>query len=246
MFSVTVTNSPPQTNSPPTFTSVARGSNGVRLTFSVPLGTNYIVQFVNSLANVWSNLASPQMATTNPNTFLDPFPLPAARFYRIFIPGAGTNNLTTNRYDNDSPLPIPDTNTVNSSMFVTNLSGTISNVTISLYVTHTFDGDLQMTLISPDNTSVPLVLNRGGGGDNFGASCSPDSSRTTFTDSAGISIVSGAAPFVGSFRPESPLSAFAGKPPSQRNGTWRLQISDTVFSDTGTLNCWSLTILTGP
>src|SRR5205823_1357434 len=92
MFSVTVTNSPPQTNSPPTFTSVARGSNGVRLTFNVPLGTNYIVQFVNSLANVWSNLASPQMATTNPNTFLDPFPLPAARFYRIFIPGAGTNN----------------------------------------------------------------------------------------------------------------------------------------------------------
>ena len=47
------------------------------------------------------------------------------------------------------------------------------------------------------------------------------------------------APFAGSFRPESPLSAFNGK---SVNGTWKLRVTDTAALDVGTIGCVQLEI----
>jgi subtilisin-like proprotein convertase family protein len=107
--------------------------------------------------------------------------------------------------------------------------GAVGDVNVRVGVTHTFDGDLRMTLRSPGGTTVSLVNQRGGSGDNF--------TGTVFDDEAATAIGSGSAPFTGSFRPEAPLSAFDG---AASAGTWTLTVSDLAAADTGTLNSWGL------
>ncbi len=126
------------------------------------------------------------------------------------------------------------------------LSGRIRSVSVSLHVTHTFDADLTISLISPDGTMIDLTVENGGSANNYGSGCSPLTSRTTFDDNVANLITSGSAPFVGSFRPEQPLSTFNGKSGAAANGTWRLSVKDSFAADTGTLQCWSIVINTAP
>ena len=137
-------------------------------------------------------------------------------------------------------VPIPDNNTVESSLIVSGLTGLIGNISVSVYLTHTFDSDLTISLVGPDATTVTLAAHRGSSGDNYGSACTPVTSRTTFDDSVANSITAGTAPFVGSYRPEQPLASFNGKSGSGANGTWKLRINDDANLDTGTLLCWSI------
>jgi Proprotein convertase P-domain len=54
-------------------------------------------------------------------------------------------------------------------------------------------------------------------------------------------VTSAQAPYTGSFRPASPLSAFDGQNP---NGTWTVNVSDRGLADTGNMRSFSL-IITG-
>jgi extracellular elastinolytic metalloproteinase len=136
-------------------------------------------------------------------------------------------------------VPIPDVNTVDIPVNVTDV-GAVADINVKLRLNHTFDGDLVMTLIGPDGTSVRLATNRGGGGDNFGTGANDCSGvPTVFDDSAAAAISGGSAPFAGSFRPDSPLSAFNGK---GLTGTWILRISDVGAADVGTVGCVTLDI----
>ena len=144
------------------------------------------------------------------------------------------------RFDNDTPVPILDVSAAESPITVSGFTGVIAKVRVSLHLTHTFDADLRIGLVAPDNTVVFLALNRGGAGDNYGTACSPDGARTTFDDSAAVPISAGSPPFVGTFRPDQPLVTFNAKFGSAVNGTWRLRIFDDFTLDTGTLHCWSL------
>ena len=146
------------------------------------------------------------------------------------------------RFDNFTPAFIPDLGTTNSVIVVSNVSFALNKVTVSMYVSHTFDSDLVFKLIAPDGTTHTLASNVGGSGQNFGLACSPDSQRTTFDDAATNSIDSSFAPFLGSFRPEVPLSAFNGLSGTNVNGPWQLVVSDTARFDVGTLHCWSLNL----
>jgi len=135
--------------------------------------------------------------------------------------------------------PLPDLAVTDIPIVVTG-TGTVADVNIRFRANHTFDGDLGITLIAPDGTTVPLANNRGGGGDNFGSGATDCSGTfTTFDDSAATAISAGIAPFAGSFRPETPLSAFSGK---DMTGTWKLRFSDTGLADVGTLFCAQLVI----
>ncbi len=106
----------------------------------------------------------------------------------------------------------------------------IDNVTIDLF--HTFDGDLNITLIAPDGiTTVDLTSGNGGGGDDYIV--------TVFQDGA-PPITGGAAPFNGTFSPEQPLSSLSGQ---NANGNWQLEIFDQFGGDCGWLNAWSITFV---
>jgi extracellular elastinolytic metalloproteinase len=135
--------------------------------------------------------------------------------------------------------PIPDVNSVDVPINVTDV-GAVADVNVRVRLNHTFDGDLVLTLIAPDGTSVALAGNRGGAGQNFGTGANDCSGvPTVFDDSASIAIGSGTAPFAGTFRPDSPLSAFNGK---AVNGVWTLRVSDTAAIDVGTVGCVTLEI----
>ena len=128
----------------------------------------------------------------------------------------------------DVPVAIPDLGTATSTLAVSGV-GTIADVNVTLSATHTWDGDLDVFLISPASTRVELFTDVGAGGDNF--------TGTTLDDEAGQSIVLGVAPFTGSFRPEGSLADFDGE---TADGTWTLEITDDEGQDIGTLLSWSV------
>jgi subtilisin-like proprotein convertase family protein len=142
--------------------------------------------------------------------------------------------------------PIPDESSVDAPLTVSGLTQPIVNLSVSLFLNHSFDGDLAISLIAPDGTIAKLTTHRGGAANNYGSACSPLTSRTTFDDNSATAIQHAAGPFVGVFRPEESLSRFLGKSGAAANGTWKLRISDDANQDTGALQCWSLHINQGP
>lgn len=144
------------------------------------------------------------------------------------------------RFDNATPLPIPDGSETYSTIVVSNVNSALSKVTVGLYITHPYDMDLLLQLISPDGTTNTLSASNGGYGQNYGGGCSPDSSRTVFDDDASLPISVGSPPFIGSYQPQTPLSVFIGKAGTNVNGIWRLRLMDQYPMDAGTLQCWSL------
>lgn len=101
---------------------------------------------------------------------------------------------------------------------------------VCLNITHTYDADLDITLIAPDGTTfITLSDDNGDDGNNY--------TNTCFKPMAGIPISSGIAPFTGSFLPEVPFSTFNGQ---NINGNWTLKIVDDAAQDNGTLTGWSI------
>ncbi len=143
----------------------------------------------------------------------------------VYLQGGPASEIAAST---DVPKPVPDLATTTSTITIAEGS-VVEDVNVTLDLSHTFDGDLKLTLVSPGGLSVQLAAGVGGSGDNF--------TNTTFDDEAVTPIGAGAPPFTGTFIPQSPLSAFDGGPV---DGTWTLRIDDTVGGDSGTLNSWSL------
>jgi subtilisin-like proprotein convertase family protein len=111
------------------------------------------------------------------------------------------------------------------------LSGTVMGVVVTLDITHTFDSDLDVFLVSPVGTRVELFTDVGGIEDNFVG--------TVLDDAATESIATGLAPFTGTFAPEGSLSDLFGEP---AQGTWTLEITDDLGGDDGTLDSWGIVV----
>ncbi len=103
------------------------------------------------------------------------------------------------------------------------------NVTINLF--HTWDGDLEIKLVGPDNTEVMLSDQNGFSGSNY--------TGTVFDDDASVNISSGSAPFTGSFIPDGDLNDFNGLSSA---GDWTLVITDLFNVDGGSLLDWTIQI----
>jgi subtilisin-like proprotein convertase family protein len=134
--------------------------------------------------------------------------------------------------------PILDNQTIEVPIEVA-ASGSISATRVSLRLNHPFDSELAISLVAPDGTIVPLATRRGGSGDNFGTGPNDCSGEPTlFADfTSSPPIASGVAPFIGAFRPESPLSAVTGH---EMHGTWKLRVTDLDAGDTGAVGCAKL------
>lgn len=92
-------------------------------------------------------------------------------------------------------------------------AGQIAGIAVALDITHTYIGDLRVTLRSPAGTAVVLHNRSGGSTDNL---------RATYA-SADVAA----------------LAALAGEP---CQGSWTLQVQDLAARDVGKLNRWSLDI----
>jgi len=148
--------------------------------------------------------------------------------------GIGDGVSTGSDYNSsDTPVAIPDNNLagVTSYINVSGFAGTIFDITVDLYIDHTWDADLIIDLLSPEGTLIILADQVVGAGENF--------HYTTFDELASEHIWTGFAPFTGSYRPEDSLSMLYGEDP---NGTWELTVVDTFPEDTGVLRGWGLNI----
>ncbi len=132
----------------------------------------------------------------------------------------------------DTPIAIPDNNSTGATSVITvSDANTVVDVDATVNITHTYDGDLDLSLITPAGASISLSNQRGGSGENFRG--------TIFDDEATTPISSGVAPFTGSYRPDSPLSAADGIGSA---GTWKLKVVDKGPSDVGTIDGWTLSL----
>ncbi len=135
----------------------------------------------------------------------------------------------------DSPaLAIVDNSTVSTTIEVTD-EFDITDLNVDLNITHTWVGDLRITLESPSGTQVMIFDGAADGcsGDNI-IDLYDDESANALNCNAGSS---DAFPLA-DYRPSNPLSAFVGE---STVGTWTLSIEDAAAGDDGTLNTWGLT-----
>ncbi len=126
--------------------------------------------------------------------------------------GGGNQVLT---FSASPALAIPDNNTTGATSTI-NVpdSMTITSVSVNAGITHTYQGDLEVALIGPDNTTVLLHNRTGAGTDNI---------NTTYHITT---------------RSAQALTAFNGK---NTAGAWKLRVRDLASADTGTLNSWKVT-----
>lgn len=136
---------------------------------------------------------------------------------------------------NNTQVNVPDANPVGATSTIaipfSSIISAGSNMTVSFNMTHTWDGDMSFTLISPLGTTFDLCSNNGGSGDNF--------TGVVFNMSAAANITTGVAPFTGTWIPEGAggFSTFNGE---NTQGTWTLLMVDGAGGDVGLLLDWTI------
>jgi subtilisin-like proprotein convertase family protein/subtilisin family serine protease len=139
----------------------------------------------------------------------------ALEMVKADMQGGHEGNVIEKRAAPAVAIPDHDLNGIASSIIIDE-DGTIQSFeSISINITHTFQGDLRVSLITPDNTSIMLHDGTGGGADNL----------VETYDAARIPA----------------LQQLQGK---SVRGQWTLKVIDRWASDTGRLNDWKIRIKT--
>jgi subtilisin-like proprotein convertase family protein len=126
--------------------------------------------------------------------------------------------------------------TIIASGLPTTMDTTFGICSVTIDITHTFDADLDIYLVNPNNDSIQLTNNNGGNGDNF--------TGTIFTMSASLSVNQGGAPYAGSYWPFVSLNNLNNG--SNPNGSWQVVVCDEVPGDFGILSSASITFCVNP
>jgi subtilisin-like proprotein convertase family protein len=149
----------------------------------------------------------------------------------------------TTSLGNNSPGPITNFIPLISAINVVGLGSFIWDVDLRTNISHTANGDLNVTLTSPAGTEVTITSGNGADLDDIfaGTIWDDDAGDSNppgpVTDNALADLVAESA-----LVPEEAMAAFFGEDP---NGIWTLEIFDGLDGpNTGTLNGWSLTITT--
>jgi subtilisin-like proprotein convertase family protein len=124
------------------------------------------------------------------------------------------------------PSPINDALTVDLPLEV-NATATalVRSGAVAFSVTHTYTGDLDISLRTPTAATLDLTSDNGSSGDNYTA--------TILVDTATDLVSDGTAPYTGLYRPEQPFVSIAGLP---ADGTWRFIFDDDAGGDEGTVD----------
>jgi len=145
---------------------------------------------------------------------------------------------TTASFTYDVPAILNFSSSVYSSHTFSGLKSSLSSyadITLQIWVPHTYSGDIVITLTSPSGTTIYITNRRGGSYDNV-------FDGTLFADSASNSVKTysfSSNGVVSPLQPESPFSTFRGENP---NGQWRVDFYDNASGDNGRVNKMILTI----
>ncbi|WP_299365227.1 reprolysin-like metallopeptidase [Winogradskyella sp.] len=138
-----------------------------------------------------------------------------------------TANILCNSYSaTDLPIDILETfNGTDNYSSVINVANDaiVTDVNVTINISHDWNNDLDIFLISPSGTSVELSTDNGDDDDN-------DYTDTVFDQEATNSITTGTSPFTGTFIPEGDLSTLYGE---MSAGNWTLSVDDDFGFDDG-------------
>ncbi|WP_264511522.1 reprolysin-like metallopeptidase [Flavobacterium sp. N1719] len=221
----------------------------VNSTDTITGGANVDILITTDNGATWTTLLS---ATPNDGTADVVMPTTPAVYCRLMVKASNniffnvnstdfsvgyTITTTCATYTNTTPVAIPDGLGANtqgaavSSVINVPATGNISDVNVSLNVSHTYPNDLVLQLVHPNTTTFVNVWNRAcGSNDNFNVTLSDGSPAFTCV-----------ANMTGTYAPSSPLSAFNNL---AANGNWTLYAADFYNTDTGTLNSWGIEVCT--
>ncbi len=190
-------------------------------TFTVPLATN-VPNDGSETVTIPSGADTPNghyMVKGHDNYFFD------VNKGNIMI---GDYQTICSDYNNNSSVSIPDNdpNGITSTIQVSD-SYSISDLNVSVNISHTYIQDLKIKLTSPTGTQVTL----------FNQNCSSQDNIVVTFDDDGASMDCGQMAAGNTYHPVGNLSDFNGE---NVNGTWTLFVSDNYNGDTGTLNSWSI------
>ncbi len=121
---------------------------------------------------------------------------------------------------------------------------TIADVNFGVYLTHTYRSDLRLTLKSPGGTTIALMTNTAGSGDNLNDLFDDEAANAIGTHNATVTdpvITAGATfpyypisatyPYYShAFKPTAALTAFDGQ---DAFGNWTFTVCDSVGTDVG-------------
>jgi extracellular elastinolytic metalloproteinase len=202
-------------------------------------GDEYVVEIATDAA--FNSIVYTRTVAGTSHTVETALPGSTQHFWRVRSTnacGAGNNatvrSFTTQAFFCVSPnLAIPDNNPtgVTSDLVVAN-TGNVTDLNITLDVTHTYVGDLVFKLKNMTSGTEVTFLNRP-------TSCSGNDINATFDDEAVTPIACTAAvpTLSGNLIPASTLTVFDGQ---ARNATWRLTATDLAAVDVGTVNQWCI------
>jgi uncharacterized repeat protein (TIGR01451 family) len=154
---------------------------------------------------------------------------------------------TVNQYTNTTTGSIVDSidcATTVTRTFTVGTSYTVSDVNLGVFLTHSYRSDLRITLTSPGGTTVAIMTNTAGNGDNLNDLFDDEAPSGIASHSAsGTDSTTTPPPYSHSFRPTSVLNAFDGQ---NAQGTWTMVVCDSVAQDTGTFTRADLYITEAP
>ena len=108
---------------------------------------------------------------------------------------------------------------------------TVGDVDLSVLITHTYRGDLELLLESPDGTRVQMTNRNGGaGGNNLNVDFDDEAATGYASASTSANHSATAPPYENTFSPESAFSAFDNEAIA---GTWTLEMCDAFNADSG-------------
>ncbi|APY08248.1 hypothetical protein BWZ20_08020 [Winogradskyella sp. J14-2] len=150
-----------------------------------------------------------------------------------------TANIACNSYAaTDLPIDILETgNGTDNYTSVINvpIDEVITDVNVTITISHGWNNDLDIFLVSPSGTTVELSTDNGNDDDD-------DYISTVFDQEAATAITSGTSPFTGTFIPEGDLSTLYGQ---MSAGVWTLSVDDDFgFADGGQITDFTLELCT--
>jgi subtilisin-like proprotein convertase family protein len=189
-------------------------------------------QATNYQAWVRSNCGGGVSEWIGPVTFLTHLDNAAPVCVAFNIPDGGCFGSGTNSFQMPVSVSGAPGTTLGSDVFLNR---------VDLIVQHVFNSNVSIGLVSPSGIEINLCDGNGGSGDNFGNPAACPAQVTSFDTWAAGSITAGSAPFIGSYRPETPFSTFDGANP---NGTWMLKVCDVLNGSAGSLRYVKLSFST--
>jgi len=182
----------------------------------------------------------------------------------VFLAGTASVSAQHYSFTNNTSVLIPDANPngVFSTINVSGVPGTLTNLTLSINITGGFNGDLY-AFLSGDNGGFSVLLNRVGRTSTDPTGYSDPGMNLTFSDFAASDVHlyggNGGSPLTGTWQPDArntnpqltldtdPRTAFLGSFNNlDPNGTYTLFLGDFANESQSTLVNWSIDLAVVP